>query len=257
MPTARQIILSGSFCNLRNRKGAAFLDLLFQNFCNYARLGYFSYSATKQRGSGGGALLSDPRGTLRSVDCASLAEALAIMASEDLCLGTTCQAVMVGGAVMKWATKGGSVCFDANIVGNIRPMSAGFDSVRRCVFAEHWIVQTPNLVYDPCMRAIYGTKEDAQAWHLDNPSGPKRSDYYNRVFEIREDPSKFLIRIPEGNAMPPGFKSAFLLAEVHDLDRAVYKDAFGKDKPSWQMRTKSVNQFIKAAGLRGQWDGIK
>jgi len=226
-------------------KGLSQIEMLFANFCDYAKH-HYKYSATKVTGSEGATLLGLTAGMQKTVDCASLADAYILLANSALQLRVRCQRVTVGSHAVKWATKAGSKCFDSSVVGNIRTQSGRYETVARCVFAEHYFVEIAGNYYDPCLLTTYNSQNEVQSWMLNDGHG----DYLNKLFRIASDPSHLLIRIPNTtNPKPNGFSWGFLLVETKDLDSAVYKKAFRIDKPMYKRFTHSVNGFLKSAHL--------
>jgi len=252
MATARETILAGPFGNLAGMKGLSHVQTLFKNLCDYAKA-FYTYSATKVKTSTGELLLGYPHGDLRVVDCASLASMFCIVARENLGLSEKTVGLQSVSSGEGFATKEHSKCFDAGIVGSIRTATENFRAVRRCVFREHWFAQVSGRFYDPCMLTTYEAAEEAKSWVLSSGRG----DYYGILYRIEGDAAKLLIRIPEGaGSLPKGFLSSFLQVETKDLDKAAYKAAFRAEKPGWQMKTKSVNQLLQAAGIAGKWPTI-
>ena len=244
MATAYDTILQGPY-PIQVDKGLSQIEALFANFCDYAKR-YYTYSATKVTGSGGSALLGQAAGLQKTVDCASLADAFVLMANGALQLRIPCRRVMVGSTAVKWATKAGTKCFDANVVGNIRTQSGKYATVSRCIFAEHYFTEVAGSYYDPCLLASYHAQNEVQSWMLADAKG----DYLNKLFRINNDPAHLLIRIPNTtNPVPKGFSWGFLLVETNDLDSSVYKLAFRSDKPTHKRFTHSVNGFLKSAHL--------
>ena len=239
MTTAREAILNGTH-NLDGKTGSVHLDDLFDNFCDYAKKN-FDYSSVKILGSEGSTILKTLKGTRKTVDCASLADAFVIMANEDLNLKVS-KRVMVGSSAQSWATAANSKCFDVKIKGSIRPPKGQYAQIGRCVFSEHYFVQAGNAFYDPCMLTKYISKQQVQSWNLTTGWGK----YCNQLYLIKEDPLHLLIRLPAPEK-PPGFNSGMLLVETKDINKADYKAAFKKEKPGWQMKTKSMEELLATA----------
>jgi len=251
MPTAREAILADSRGDLTGKTGPVYLDTLFNNLCRYAQSNY-SYNATRVLGLTADMLLASPTGQRKTVDCGCLAAAFALMARENLGVadaGTEC----VGAG--SWATKEHSKCFDNRIVGNVRTATAHFVTVSRCVFSTHAFARAAGRFFDPCLLTTYQTREQVITWKFE-PAKPA-TDYYPILYRIAGDPSKLMIRIPDGAPQPFGFMSSFLQVETKDLDKAAYREAFGVDKPGWQMATKSVGGLLKAAGITAQWPNLR
>jgi len=252
MATARETILAGPFGDLNGLTGIVHVRTLFKNFCDYAKR-FYTYSATKVEGSKGQELLEYPHGDLRVVDCGGLRHAFLLMAIENLGLRDE-----TSGAAVSWskgfATRQFSKCFDAKIHGNIRTATQNFRAISRCVFREHYFVKIGTRFYDPCMLATYETEEEVMSWKFKNACDP-----YDRIlYGVEGDDSTLLIRIPDAAPQPHGFASSFLQIETKELDKAVYHKAFNtRFKPHWQMKTKSVNQLLQAAGIAATWPNIK
>jgi len=248
MTTARESILNGPCGKIQEgQKGVVYLTTLFKNFCRYAR-DYFMYDTNSL--IVGSDVLASRSGTHCILNCESLTEVFLLMVKEDLGISDA-QAVHVN-HLPGFATKARSECFDPRIVGNVRTASTRFSDVRRCVFTSHTFVGVAGKFYDPCMVSIYINKKDVQSWVLTGAKYVKglNNPYDNVLFKIDGDPSKLLIKIdPNWSSAPRGFGESFLLIDTNDLNKRDYEQAFGEPKPGWQMRTKSVVELLRAAGI--------
>lgn len=252
MATARETILAGPFGNLNGLTGLAHVGTLFRNFCDYAKR-FYKYRATRDKESTGEKLLASQHGEVAVVDCSVLRNAFKLMARGDLGLvNETSDAVVSHNPF--FATRLYSKCFDADIHGNVRTATGAFADVSRCVFMQHYFTKVNKLFFDPCLLAIYATEESAKSWNMENGKG----DYTDILYRTKEDESKLLIRIPKEAPQPYGFVTSFLQVETRDLDKSAYHTAFDTwFKPGWQMKTKSVNELLRAAGIALTWPRIK
>lgn len=189
------------------------INRLFIVFCSVARTNY-KYSAVKIPGNEGNTLLGRPDGEIVTVDCASLADALVELLNENF--EDKAQRVQVSEA-NAFATQARSRCFDTAIVGNVRLPGGTFGQTGRCVFSQHYFVETgaqTRMFLDPCMFGTYAKQQDAVSWTFDG--GVIKG--HEIVKFVQEDPNLVLIRTPlTAGAPPPGFNSSFVIFKKSDF----------------------------------------
>jgi len=155
--SARADILSGKFqkspagagAHARAGKMGAAADL-FASFVGYANA---TWSYTAQPGGQTAPGLLDGDGP-KNVACGTVREALKIMLRDDL------QLTDVSNEDINeyFLTKPGLECFDSKVKGNVGNHGrTTFDLA--CHFSTHYFVSTGGKHYDPCLMAVYTTRD--------------------------------------------------------------------------------------------------
>jgi hypothetical protein len=206
---------------------------LFIVFSAQARKSY-RYSATKVAGSEGNTLLARPENEIVTVDCASLADALVELLNETFPSETASREGVNNGGD-GFATQQGSRCFDTAIVGNIRKPKESWAMTSRCVFRDHFFVETGSQTrwyLDPCMFTTYSTKNEVMSWKFENGGGP----FNSFVKRVAGDPTQVLIRTPldDPSPKPAGFTSGNVVFSAADFKSDELSALNGKRlNPSW------------------------
>ena len=239
------------------------INRLFIVFCSVARTNY-KYSAVKVPGNEGNTLLGRPDGEIVTVDCASLADALVELINENF--DDKAQRVQVSEADA-FATQERSRCFDTAIVGNIRLPGGTFGQTGRCVFSQHYFVETgaqTRMYLDPCMFGTYAKQQDAVSWKFNG--GVIKGQQIVKF--VQEEPSLVLIRTPlTAGAPPPGFNSSFIIFKKTDFKtdqlRAMEGRVAATQKYRWNDQTyqdnaagalAQINKVLKdQAGINTPW----
>lgn len=235
MPTVREKLMADATAG----GGALSVRRLFILFSAHARQAY-SYSATKLKGSEGNTLLGRPAAENVTVDCASVAEALAQLLTEAI-QGENAKTVSVGYG-SSFATAEQSRCFDPRVVGNVRLPAGTWGQTGRCVFAKHFFVETGSgtrWFLDPCMFTSYTTADEAMSWKFLDGGG----SFYGLVKRVVGKPELVLIRLPAGCAAPTGFASGFVLFSSSDFPREQLSAFDGKA----QNKGVSDTEYARAA----------
>ena len=236
---------------------------LFILFAAHARTSY-QYSAVKLKGSEGNTLLARPKDEIVTVDCAALADAFVDLVNG--CIeGENAARVMVKHGGEGFATQASSRCFDTNIGGNIRKPAETWAATGRCVFMEHYFVETGSdtrMLYDPCMFTTYSNKDEVMSWKFQS-GGATFSSIVKRVIG---DPSLLLVRVPpdDPSPKPRGFESGMILFKASDLKKDEHSALWGRrENKSWsdaQFETNknaalvSINKLLKdRAGVTTGW----
>lgn len=128
------------------------LDAAFANLMSYARANW-NYTASSR--NGGADLLA---GTATSAPCGGIATALKIFFIEELGLDDDdVEYVRVTGYL--W-TGPNYLCFDKNVVGNIRTMNSD-NYGNGCIFNEHYYLKAAGKYYDPCLSTAYSIRDQS------------------------------------------------------------------------------------------------
>jgi hypothetical protein len=204
---------------------------LFILFCAHARKSY-KYNAVALKESGGHTLLDRPENEIVTVDCAALALAFSDLLN-DLLKDENAEVKEVGYAD-NFATQQGSRCFDSTIVGNIRKPTESWSATSRCVFKNHFFVETGSqtrMYYDPCMFTTYSTMDDVMTWKFQHSGGR----FLNMVMRVIGSPEHLLIRVPHDHFAdkPPGFNIRHILFKTSDMKKNELSTLWGRrNKPA-------------------------
>jgi hypothetical protein len=195
-------------------------------FTAHARKCY-RYSAVKLKGSEGNTLLGRSEDEIVTVDCASLADALVLFLN-DLTPDQPAKSARVGHAG-GFATASNSRCFDIQVQGNIRMPAGNWGDTGRCIFSEHYFVETgpaTRWYLDPCMFTQYSAIDDVMSWKLSSGGG-----IFNSFIKfIDGDANQVLIRVPlaDPTPKPVGFESGMILFQAKDFKKEEFSALRGK-----------------------------
>ena len=258
MPTVQESILQ----NARAGERELSVRRLFIVFSAHAHRNY-QYSATKIAGNEGHTLLSRPDNEIVTVDCASLADALVELLNIAIGDGTAKRAkVSHGGG---FATAARSRCFDVAVQGNIRMPGQTWGETGRCVFSEHYFVETgadTRWYLDPCMFTSYSTTAEVMSWKLYSGGGP----FSSCVKRVDGDPSQVLLRVPPADTAPKptGFESGLVNFKASDFKSDALLALRGhRENPQWsesKFKTHrdaamaTINKLLRErAGVNADW----
>ena len=155
--------------------------------------------------------------------------------------------------------------FDVAVQGNIRMPGQTWGETGRCVFSEHYFVETgadTRWYLDPCMFTSYSTTAEVMSWKLYSGGGP----FSSCVKRVDGDATQVLLRVPPADTAPKpnGFESGLVNFKSADFKSDALLALRGhRENPQWsesKFKTHrdtamaTINKLLRErAGVNAEW----